>query len=96
MGCGDRLNIARPLTKDTLSIIIRRMNEKVLASREAIDSIGAVKLHEELSSRIDEPLTIYAVRQWRRRGVPGKWVPAVCAITDANPRDLNPLIPEKA
>ena len=64
---------------------------KINAAREAIDKVGANALTEKLADLTGEPVTIHAVRKWRRCGVPGKWVPAVCAITGASETDLNPI-----
>ncbi len=65
-----------------------------MAAREAIDTVGAVALAEKLTDLTGEPVSVFAVRKWRQRGVPGEWVPAVCVVTGAKERELNPLAPD--
>ena len=81
------------MTKETLSIKMPRM-DRIKASKHAIDRLGAVELADRLSRLTNESVTVYAVRKWRQRGIPGEWVPAVSAITGMQESLLNPLVPE--
>ena len=65
--------------------------DKVTAAKQAIDVLGSRRLAEKLTEVTGTPVTQLSVRMWRQRGVPGAWVPAVCALTGASEKALNPL-----
>lgn len=81
------------MTKETFSLILSFM-DKIEASRQAIDAVGTAELVAQLEKITGESVSIFAVRKWRQRGIPGEWVPAVCAITGADQKTLNPLVPD--